>query len=309
MLNTTTLLNSSRAIRALTGFNAEDIRGLIPVFEAEEIAHATARVQSQVDAGERERLPGAGKKPYMTTALDRLIFILVYFRTYPTQDLHGVLFGMGQSAANKWIHRLWPVLEKTLGRELALPQRPGYGTLEELVRACPELVYAIDATERPICRPSDPVRQQDSYSGKKKRHSLKNTLVVNQRTRRVLSLGRTASGRVHDKRLVEEDGLELPKASVCFQDSGYTGFTLPGVVHLMPKKKPIGGELSAKERLFNRKLSSARVAAEHSIAGVKRSRIVHDTYRNRRPGFEDCVMSIACGLHNLRTDLRMRRAR
>jgi hypothetical protein len=309
MLNTKALLNSSRAVRAVTGFNAEEIQRLESVFEAEERSLAIARVQAQVESGERERLPGAGKKPYMATTLERLVFILVYFRAYPTQDLLGVLFGMGQSAANKWVHRLWPVLEKTLGRELVLPSRPGFSTLEGLVHACPELVYAIDATERPICRPSDPDRQKGTYSGKKKRHSLKNTLMVSQRTRRVLSLGNTASGRVHDKRLIDEDGFKLPEGSVCFQDSGYTGFALPGVVHLMPKKKPIGGKLSAREKRSNRVLSGARVAVEHSISGVKRSRIVHDTYRNRRPGFDDKAMLISCGLHNLRLDLRARRTR
>lgn len=308
-LNTRALLRKERAVRAITGLNAMEIGKLLPTFETEETALATARVQAQVDAGKRQRLPGAGKKPYMLTALDRLVFILVYFKAYPTQDLMGVLFGMGQSAVCKWVHRLLPVLENTLGHEVVLPKRAGYTKLEDLIKACPELVYALDATERPICRPRNSERQRDTYSGKKKRHSLKNTLLVSQRTGQVVSLGNTVSGRIHDKRVVEEDGLKLPPGSVCFQDSGYTGYAQPGVVHLTPKKKPIGGELTDAEKARNRELSSARVVVEHSIAGVKRSRIVHDIYRNRRPGMEDRVMNIACGLHNLRTDLRARRAR
>jgi hypothetical protein len=40
------------------------------------------------------------------------------------------------------------------------------------------------------------------------------------------------------------------------------------------------------------------------IAGVKRCRIVKDTFRNLKDGFSDLVMEIACGLHNLRVHCR-----
>src|SRR5262249_52464797 len=64
---------------------------------------------------------------------DRLLFILVYLKTYALQVVHGRLFGMGQSKANQWIHVLLPALLaalRTLGdapaRSLtALAQRLG----------------------------------------------------------------------------------------------------------------------------------------------------------------------------------------
>ena len=45
---------------------------------------------------------------------------------------------------------------------------------------------------------------------------------------------------------------------------------------------------------------------EHTVAGVKISRIAKDQFRNTAAGLSDVVMEIACGLHNLR---RLRRAR
>ena len=48
---------------------------------------------------------------------------------------------------------------------------------------------------------------------------------------------------------------------------------------------------------------------EHSIAGVKISRIVKDQFRNTVDGLSDSVMHIACGLHNLRVTRRARRHR
>ena len=73
------------------------------------------------------------------------------------------------------------------------------------------------------------------------------------------------------------------------------------------KKKPRGGELTAAEKQANRKLAQLRVLVEHAIAGVKRSRIVKDVFRNKKPGLSDESMEIACGLHNLRVNHRKNR--
>src|SRR3954470_17523340 len=70
------------------------------------------------------------------------------------------------------------------------------------------------------------------------------------------------------------------------------------------KKKPRGRELTKAEKCANRKLARVRVRVEHAIAGVKRSRIVKDVFRNKKPGFSDVSMEIACGLHNVRVTHR-----
>ena len=43
---------------------------------------------------------------------------------------------------------------------------------------------------------------------------------------------------------------------------------------------------------------------ENTIAGVKRCRIVKDTFRNTKEGFSDLAMEVACALHNLRVECR-----
>jgi Helix-turn-helix of DDE superfamily endonuclease len=50
----------------------------------------------------------------LPTPDDRLLFILVYLKTYPLQVVQGRLFGMGQSKAHQWIHVLLVVLRATL---------------------------------------------------------------------------------------------------------------------------------------------------------------------------------------------------
>jgi hypothetical protein len=56
-------------------------------------------------------------------------------------------------------------------------------------------------------------------------------------------------------------------------------------------------------------LARVRVRVEHSIAGIKISRIAKDQFRNTAEGLSDTVMEIACGLHNLRVARRARRRR
>ena len=67
------------------------------------------------------------------------------------------------------------------------------------------------------------------------------------------------------------------------------------------QRKPRGKELTLSDRWMNHLISKARITVEHVIAGVKRSRIVKDVFRNTRNGYDDLAMEIACGLHNNRT--------
>jgi hypothetical protein len=67
--------------------------------------------------------------------------------------------------------------------------------------------------------------------------------------------------------------------------------------------------LTRGQKRHNRKLSRVRVRVEHALAGVKRSRIVKEVFRNTKEELSDLVMAVACGLHNLRVHYRKRRLR
>lgn len=274
---------------------------LLPVFMAVEKA---ARRQSLED---RERAPGAGGKPTLRTVMDRLMFILVYFKMYPTQDLLGVLFGQSQPWANKWVHRLAGCLEDALGRKMELPLRPT-ATLEELQARCPELRFVLDGTERPIQRPKEDEAQKANYSGKKKRHTRKKLVVSSQRTKQIVVLGDTEPGSCHDKKALDNSQLTFPGGSIVYEDKGFVGHVEPGVLILRPKKKPRGGELSSADRLRNQEISSIRVGVEHSIRGMQIFRISKETYRNRKEGFEDRSLRCSAGLYNHRISGAMRPA-
>ena len=62
----------------------------------------------------RQRRVGGGRQATLHATEDRLLFILVYVKAYPLQEIMGELFGMEVSKVNEWIHRLLPVLRDAL---------------------------------------------------------------------------------------------------------------------------------------------------------------------------------------------------
>lgn len=297
------LQQRSRLLQSLTGFNPTEFEALLPSFEA---AWETFE-EDTFEGKPRKRARGAGRQAELKVLEDKLLFILVYFRQYPTQEVQGYLFGIGQSQANQWIHRLTGVLNQALGDEMQLPERRA-AKLADVLSACPELVFMIDGTERPINRPKDKADQKTYYSGKKKGHTVKNN-VITARSGKVLYLSDTYEGKKHDKKIADEEDYHFPPGSKLLQDTGFQGYKPDGVTVLQPKKKPRGGELTPDEKIINRAVSSVRVAVEHHIGGVKRCQIVVQKFRNRKDHYVDDVMETACGLHNLRVSYRQPSAR
>ena len=143
------------------------------------------------------------------------------------------------------------------------------------------------------------------YSGKKKHHTVKNNLVTEKRTGKIKGLSPTVSGKLHDKKLADEQDLCFPKNSKLWQDTGFQGYAPEHVTIVQPKKKPRGGNLSPEDKAQNTAISKERIKIEHSIGGVKTFAIVQHVFRNLKPAFDDLVMETACGLHNLRLDFPM----
>jgi hypothetical protein len=96
----------------LTSLTVEEFQQLVPPFET---AFQGYMAQWRLDGQPRtaRRYTTYTNSP-LPTPDDRLLFILVYLKTYPLQVVQGRLFGMGQSKAHQWIHVLLVVLRTTL---------------------------------------------------------------------------------------------------------------------------------------------------------------------------------------------------
>jgi hypothetical protein len=295
VLNLQRALKNDRLLRALTGLNRKAFEELKPTF-AEVLANTEVPRRSP---SPRQRATGAGRKPTLATVEAKLFFILFYFKVYPTFDLAGLLFDLDRSQANRWMHRLQPLVEEALGQTLALPKRK-LTSLEEFVDAFPEVERVIlDGTERPIQRAKDRDQQQEDYSGKKKRHTRTHLAAVAP-DRSILMFSAAYPGKTHDKGLLNTEGWAewIPDDVKIQGDLGFQGLQNEYVNVEIPHKKPKGGHLSDEQKAENQALARERVVGEHAFAGLKRYGIATQVYRNRKENFDDRSIFTAAGLWN-----------
>jgi hypothetical protein len=104
------------------------------------------------------------------------------------------------------------------------------------LEGAPEL--ASDGTERRRQRPTEAAQQKEHYSGKKKAHTDKNILLVNETTGKVVYLSSTVAGKTHDKKAVDEAELDYPANATLDKDTGFQGYEPDGVLSRQPKKTP-----------------------------------------------------------------------
>ena len=130
----------------------------------------------------RKRDIGAGR-PFKLDVKDRFLMLLVYYRLYITYTLAGFLFDLDQRSniCSRDIQKIESLIRKCL----PIPQKiynitKRLRTIDEIEHYFPGFMAFIDSTtEQQIPRPVDKNKRKMYYSGKKKRHTIKNQLVVN----------------------------------------------------------------------------------------------------------------------------------
>ena len=280
-----------------------EIESLLPTFEKLLREKSVKTLTNQ----KRQRKIGGGKTGVMKSDLHKLFFILFYLKCYPTFDLAGFVYSVDRSRTCRWAQTLLPLLEKTLGRNLVLPERQ-VTTLDELFKHFPETKELfIDGTERRVQRPKDSKKQKKLYSGKKKFHSRKNLIISNER-KEVLYLSPTTSGKTHDFKIALTESIPkiLPENIPTNLDTGFQGIRdhvkNPSMI-FMPQKKPRNGELTSDQKETNHIISSIRVRVEHTISGIKRMNCLVHIYRNRK-GQDDSYINASAGLWNYHQRMR-----
>lgn len=237
MLTYDTLKTKPKELVALTGLARREFEELLPFFAQ---ALHTAEAQAHPAPRKRQRAPGGGRKPSLQRVEDKLLFALVYTKTYPLQVVQGHLFGMSQPSANEWIHFLLPVLARALEAVGVLPERDGAHVAQHERRHGEPRDLIVDGVERRRQRPKNREKQALHYSGKKKWHSDKNVVLVNTQSKRVSYLSPTLPGVVHDKALAEWVNIHYPPATILRSDLGFCGYHPRVRDHLQPKKSASG---------------------------------------------------------------------
>lgn len=119
MLDTFQLVfnKDERHMKALTGLGSEEFSKLSESFEE------TLERNQNAKKTNPKRASGGGAKHTLKTGRDKLFFILLYLKIYPTYDVIAGMFSVNRSQACRWIHEFMPVLMQTLDHEAVLPFR------------------------------------------------------------------------------------------------------------------------------------------------------------------------------------------
>ena len=145
----------------------------------------------------RKRKIGAGRH-FKLNLKDRFVMLLVYYRLYITYTLSGFLFDLDQSNICRDIQKIEGLIRKCV----PIPQKiyqitKRLKTPEAVEKYFPGFLAFTDSTEQQIPRPVDKERRKIFYSGKKKRHTIKNQITVNNRGYILHKVG-YKKGRKHD---------------------------------------------------------------------------------------------------------------
>lgn len=234
MLTYNKLKKNRRKFIALTGITPREFKCLLPAFQR---AYERQYPANKTHAGKtRKRKKGGGCKGKLASIEQKLLFALVYQKTYPLQVLIGEVFELSQPRVNEWIHRLLPILKRALAKLGTLPERNPRQFARHERRKSKSKTLIIDGTERRRQRPKNPEKQALHYSGKKKTHSDKNIMIVNAETTRVGYLSQTYVGKIHDKKIAEQENISYPRQAILHKDTGFQGYEPRVQQTFQPKK-------------------------------------------------------------------------
>ena len=225
----------------------------------------------------------------------RLVLALTYWREYRGMRQMAFDYEVAVSTICESIH--W--VEDVLGNHDMF----NFGTIEEEIVKLKEENIVVkniicDVEEQPIERP---IKDQESnYSGKKKRHTTKNQIIIDEESLRIINFY-NAKATTHDFKMFKDSDVidTLNKLEIGGKfDSGYQGVQKELNNSSIPYKKSKYHELTDEEKEYNRNLSSIRVRIEHVNRTIKIFRIMKETYRNHQKRY-DKKLKIMFTIYNM----------
>ena len=292
----------ARVFRAMTGLDVDAFDSLV----ADILPRYTQAELARHSRPTRKRAVGGGH-PFTLDARDQLLLTVVWLRLYPLHEVLAYLFAISDSTVSRYIARMLPLLEAS-GRDTMRMPDPGKKrrrNLDALLADTPELAVVIDTFEQRVQRPPKRTDADKLYSGKKKQHTLKSQVAIDETTGRFVDIAESAPGPTADISVLEASGLlkRLPAGVGGIGDLAYTGIANlhPCGLAAAPRRKPRGNPRPPDDIAYNRAFSRRRIIVEHSIGRLRRYQSLSQTDRNHRQNHTARVRAVA-GLVNRRID-------
>ena len=309
MLTYTLLRRRPQHFQCMTGMSVAEFDAL---YDQVEPAWVAAE-QERLSRPGRRRAIGAGPG-YRHTLQTQLVLLLVWLRLYLTTAALGVLFGVDKATVSRICRRLLPIVRQVSQADVIWTEPPQRGqgrALDQALAACPDLARILDATEQPVQRPNkrrDPEREKRYYSGKKRCHTCKYALVVNEQGL-ICNVSPTTPGGVHDLTHVRQAGLltPLPLSKVVVADAGFDGLAndLPEHGVATARKAYRDHPLTEEDLAFNRDLSRTRVVVENAFSRLKHFRSLSDRFRHVVEQVHSDIVLVLAAIVNRRTQRRL----
>jgi hypothetical protein len=284
----------------MTGLRVDQFDALIadvlPRFHAAEAA--------RLSRPNRQRAIGGGPG-FDLDPRNQILLSVIWLRLYPIHEVLAYLFGISDTTVGRAIARVLPLLEASGQDTMRMPDpgRKRRRSLDALLNDTPELAVVIDTFEQPIQRPQERNVADTYFSGKKKRHTLKSQVAVNEETGQIVDVPESARGPAADIKLLEDSKLleRLPPGVGGIGDLAYVGIEKlhPQGLGAAPRRKPRGKERPAEDVCYNRAFAKRRIVVEHTIGRMRRYQSITQLDRNHRQYHTARVRAVA-GLVNRR---------
>jgi len=287
----------------MTGLYLNEFDDLViavePLYQAAE--------QKRLNRPDRQRDFGGGDHPDLASR-DQILLTIIWLRQYPTQDVLGYFFGISQATVSRYLERVLPILEQDGQDRMRMPDpgRKRRRQLDELLRDMPEIVVVIDSFEQKVQRPKDATERDAWYSGKKKTHTMKSQVAVDEDRGEIVDISESVPGPTADITLLDQSELldNLPEGVGGMGDSGYQGIAKRHKYGFSPRKKPRGKVRPPADIAYNTAFSRRRIVVENTNNRLRRYQSLTQTDRNHRHNHTQRVRAVA-GLVNRQIRTRL----
>jgi len=292
MLNYTKLAKKPEQFLRFTGMSVKQFDFLTKKIQKQYKITETKRLSKR----KRIRNIGAGR-PFKLSVRDRILMLLIYYRCYTSYDLLEYIFGVDSSTVCRDIVKIEPAVRQSVPIPAKLyTNSKKINDITQLQQFFPELIVITDGTEQQIPRPKNRIKRKTHYSGKRKKHTIKNQITINL-TGEIIHKPPHSPGRRNDYAIYKIKHPVLPKELMIFYDLGYLGVEkdFPKQISILPYKRKKGKELTIHQKEWNKLQSKIRIKVEHAISKIKKFRINAETFRNKLCRY-DTISDIVCGI-------------
>jgi hypothetical protein len=190
--------------KSMTGLHLDTfdvlLADLLPRFHAAEAARLSRPT--------RKRAIGGGPG-FDLDARNQILLTVIWLRLDPIHEVLAYLFGISDTTVGRAIRRVLPLLEASGQDTMRMPDpgRKRRRSLDALLSDTPELAVVIDTFEQPVQRPQERKVADTYYRGKKKRHTLKSQVAVDEESGQIVDIPESTRGPTADLKVLEESGL------------------------------------------------------------------------------------------------------